>query len=165
MVRQKEILNSSEETKTGSCNNCGQKQRLATSCQWEEDDRTVDRPRDYRERGESRARVQHDVLVKSLKKVAKEAEGESAGWTFKLIIFVGGTCGSVHVQTFNNNLKELGVVESKRNAIRKGFVHELLNAQDTVLCSYFAQRAGTKNDGCCQKSNVEEIFQGLNRFE
>ena len=32
MVRQKEILNSSEETKTGSCNSCGQEQRLATSC-------------------------------------------------------------------------------------------------------------------------------------
>ena len=61
-----------------------------------------------------------------------------------MIIFVGGTCGSVHVQTFYSNLKELVVVESKRNAIRRGFVHELLNAQDTVLCSYFAQRAGTR---------------------
>ena len=39
--------------------------------------------------------------------VVKEAKGENAGWTVKLIIFVGGTCGSVHVQTFNNNLKEL----------------------------------------------------------
>jgi len=107
----------------------------------------------------------NDVLVKSLETVAKKAEGESAGWTVKLIIFVGGTCGSVHMQTFNSNLKELGVVESKRNAIRRGFVHELLNAQDTVLCSYFAQRAGTKNDGCGQKSKVEEIFQGLERFE
>jgi len=117
--------------------------------------RTSDQRQDYRERGESRARAQHDVLVKSLEKVVKEAEGESAGWTVKLIIFVGGTCGSVHVQTFNNNLKELGVVESKRNAIRKGFVHELLNAQDTVLCSYFAQRSGTKSDGCGQRSKVE----------
>ena len=78
---------------------------------------------------------------------------------------MGDTCGSVHVQTFNINLKELGVVESKRNAIRRGFVHELLNAQDTVLCSYFAQRAGTKTDGCGQNSKVEEIFQGLERFE
>ncbi len=42
----------------------------------------------------------------------------------------------MHVQTFNNNLKELGVVKSKRRTIRKGFVHKLLNAQDTVLCSY-----------------------------
>ena len=89
---------------------------------------------------------------------------ENAGWTIKLIIFVGGTCGSVHVQTFNNNLKELGV-ESKRNTIRRGFVHELLNAQDTVLCSYFAQRMGTRSDGWDRKGNGEEIFQGLERFE
>ena len=53
-------------------------------------------------------------------------------------------CGSVHVQSFNDNLKELGVVESKRGAIRKGLVHELLYAQDAVLCSYFAQRPDTK---------------------
>ena len=51
----------------------------------------------------------------------------------KLIIFVGGTCGSVNVQTFNDNLEELHVIESKRNAIRKGLVYELLNAQDMVL--------------------------------
>ena len=102
--------------------------------------RTSDQRQDYRERGESRARAQHDVLVKSLETVAKKAEGESAGWTVKLIIFV-----------FNSNLKELGVIESKRNAIRRGFVHELLNAQDTVLCLYFAQRAGTKTDGCGQR--------------
>ena len=127
--------------------------------------RTQDQRQDYRERGECRAPDQHDVLVKSLETVAKEAERESAGWTVKLIIFVGGTCGSVHVQTFNSNLKELGLVESKRNTIRRGFVHELLNAQDTVLCSYFAQRMGTKNDGCGQKSEGEEIFQGLERFE
>ena len=85
--------------------------------------------------------------------------------TVKLIIFVGGACGSVHVQTFNNNLKELGVVESKRNTIQRGFVHELLHAQDTVLCSYFAQRMGTKNDGWGLKGDGEEIFQGLERFE
>ena len=77
----------------------------------------------------------------------------------------GDTCGSVHVQTFNNNLKELGVVESKRNTIRRGFVHELLNTQDTVLCSYLAQRMSTKNDGWGQKGNGEEFFQGLERFE
>jgi hypothetical protein len=49
-------------------------------------------------------------------------------WKVKLIVFVGGTCGSVHVQSFNDNLKELGVVESKRGVIRKGLVHELLYA-------------------------------------
>ena len=107
--------------------------------------RTSDQRHTYRERGESRARAQHDVLVRSLEKVAEEAEGENRGWKIKLIIFVGGTCGSVHTQTFNSNLKVLGVVESKRNIIRKGLVHELLNAQDTVLCSYFAQRSGERD--------------------
>jgi hypothetical protein len=48
----------------------------------------------------------------------------------------------VHTQTLNDNLKELQVTESKKNAIRKGLVYELLNSQDTVLCSYFAQRSG-----------------------
>jgi hypothetical protein len=45
---------------------------------------TSDQRQDYRERGECRALDQHDVLVKSLETVAKEAEGESTGWTVKL---------------------------------------------------------------------------------
>ena len=65
--------------------------------------------------------------------MAGETESEGERWKAKLIVFVGGTCGSVHVQSFNDNLKELGVVESKRGAIRKGLVQELLYAQDTVL--------------------------------
>ena len=63
---------------------------------------TSDQRQDYRERGESRARAQHDVLIKSLEKVAGEAEGESAGWKVKLLIFVGGTsdlCMSKHSQS------------------------------------------------------------------
>ena len=52
---------------------------------------------------------------------------------------------SVHAQTLNDNLKELQVIESKRNTIRKGLVYELLNTQDTVLCSYFSQRLGEQN--------------------
>ena len=83
-------------------------------------------------RGESRARAQHNILVRSLGKVAGEAEGENRRWKIKLIIFVVDTCGSVHTQTFNNNLQELGVVESKQNTIQKGLVHELINAQNTV---------------------------------
>jgi hypothetical protein len=127
--------------------------------------RTSDQRRNYRERGEARARAQHDVLVKSLEKVAGEAIGENCGWKIKLLIFVGGTCGSVHVQTLNNNLRELGVLESKRNTIRRGLVHELLNAQDTVLCSYFAQRAGARGEGRGRTSTVGAAFQGLDYFE
>jgi hypothetical protein len=64
-----------------------------------------------------------------------------------------------------NNLKERGVVESKRNTVRKGLVHELLNAQDTVLCSYFTHRSGERGEGRGRKSTEEEAFQGLNNFE
>ena len=39
--------------------------------------RTSDQRQDYQELGECRARDQHDVLVKSLETVAKEAEGET----------------------------------------------------------------------------------------
>jgi hypothetical protein len=49
-------------------------------------------------------------------------------------MFVGATSGSLQVQTLNDNLKELQVIESKGNAIRKALVYELLNAKDTVLC-------------------------------
>jgi hypothetical protein len=127
--------------------------------------RTSDQRRNYLERGEARARAQHDVLFKSLEKVAGEAVGENSGWRIKLLIFVGGTCGSVHRQTLNNNLEELRVVESKRNTVRKGLVHELLHAQDTVLCSYFAQRSGERGEGRGRKSTVAEAFQGLDNFE
>ena len=106
-----------------------------------------------------------NILVKSLEKVAGEAVGENSGWKIKLLIFVGGTCGSVHVQTLNDNLRELGVLESKRNTIRRGLVHELLNAQDTVLCFYFAQRSGARGEGRDRERTVEEAFQGLDYFE
>jgi hypothetical protein len=98
--------------------------------------------------------------VRSLEKVAEEAERENRGWKIKLIIFVGGTCGSVHTQTFNNNLKVLGVVESKRNIIRKGLVHELLNAQDTVLCSYFAQISGERDASRSEIGMWKKLFKG-----
>jgi hypothetical protein len=126
--------------------------------------RTSDQRKDYREKGEARARAQHDVLIRSLEKVAGETESEDERWKVKLIVFVGGTCGSVHVQSFNDNLKELGVIESKRGAIRKGLVHELLYAQDTVLCSYFAQREGATNGDEGQRNTAAEVFQGLDRF-
>jgi hypothetical protein len=44
-------------------------------------------------------------------------------------------------------------------------VHELLNARDTVLCSYFAQRSGERGEGRGRKSTVEEAVQGLDSFE
>ena len=77
---------------------------------------------------------------------------------------MGGTNGSVNVQTFNENLKALQVLESQRE-MRSGKVCELLNAQDTVLCSYFAQRSGERSE--CQNlgGTADEVLQGLDNFE
>jgi hypothetical protein len=86
-------------------------------------------------------------------------------WKIKLIIFVGGTSGSVHAQTLNDNLEELQIIESKRTAIRKGLVYELLNAQDTVLCLYFAQRSGERSECQNQVGAADEVFEGLGNFE
>jgi hypothetical protein len=38
---------------------------------------------DYRERGEARAKAQHDVLIRSLGKVAGETESEGEKWKVK----------------------------------------------------------------------------------
>ncbi len=66
--------------------------------------------------------AQHDVLIRSLEKVAGETEREGERWKVKMIVFVGGACGLVYVQTFNNNLKELGVlkIEERGNKERTG---------------------------------------------
>jgi hypothetical protein len=58
------------------------------------------------------------------------------------IVFVGGTCGSIHVESFNRNMKALGVLESKWDLVRKKLVRRLLEEQDKVLRSYFAQKRG-----------------------
>ena len=46
--------------------------------------RTSDQRRDYREKGEARARAQHDVLIRSLGTVAGETESEGERWKAKL---------------------------------------------------------------------------------
>jgi hypothetical protein len=71
----------------------------------------------------------------------------------------------VNVKIFNNNMQELQLIESKRNAIRKGLAFELLNAQCAVLCSYFAQRAEARGDRQVQVDNGTKTFQGLGNFE
>ena len=44
-------------------------------------------------------------------------------------MFVGGTCGSVHVESFNKNMKALGVLESKYHLIRQKLVRRLLRSR------------------------------------
>ena len=57
-------------------------------------------------------------------------------------MFVGGTCGSVHVEAFNKNMKALGVLESKCDLIRQKLVRRLIEEQNKVLRSYFTQKRG-----------------------
>jgi hypothetical protein len=62
-------------------------------------------------------------------------------------VFFGGTCGSIHVESLNKNMKALGVLESKWDPIRKKLVRRLLEEQNKVLRSYFAQKGGTRSKG------------------
>ena len=73
-------------------------------------------------------------------------------------MFVGGTCGSVHVESFNRNMKTLGVLESKWDAIRKKLVRRLLEEQDKVLRSYFAQNDQIVITGRAGKLGVVRKF-------
>jgi imidazoleglycerol phosphate synthase glutamine amidotransferase subunit HisH len=75
-------------------------------------------------------------------------------------VFVGGTCGSVNVETFNQNLKLLEVPESKWNHIRRRMARRLLEEQDTVLRAYFAQKYDTTSESGGEGSSVAEP-QGL----
>jgi hypothetical protein len=74
-----------------------------------------------------------------------QAVGQVKGWKVQQIVFVGGTCGSVHVESFNKNMKSLGVLESIWDPIRQKLVGRLLEEQDKVLRSYFAQKGGARS--------------------
>jgi len=92
------------------------------------------------------------------------------------IVFVGGTCGSIHgtqwvysgrlivvcartklnktiivilihIEYFNKNMKALGGLESKWDLGRKTLARRLIEKQDKVLRSYFAQKGGTRSKG------------------
>jgi hypothetical protein len=44
-------------------------------------------------------------------------------------------------------MKDLGVLESKVDLIRKNLARRLIEEQDKVLRSYFAQKGGTRSKG------------------
>jgi hypothetical protein len=96
----------------------------------------------YVERATAVAQEQYKSLLTGLQAVV-----QVKGWKVQQIVFVGGTCGSIHVESFNRNMKALGVLESKWDPIRKKLVRRLLEEQDKVLRSYFAQKGGTRSKG------------------
>ena len=48
-----------------------------------------------------------------------QAIGQNKGWKVQQLVFVGGTCGSVHVESFDINMKALGVLERKWDFIAR----------------------------------------------
>jgi len=102
--------------------------------------RTRDARSDYVEKATAVAQEQYTSLLTGL-----QAVGQVKGWEVQQIVFVGGTCGSVHVESFNKNMKTLGVLENKWDPIRQKLVTRLLEEQDKVLRSYFAQKGGARS--------------------
>jgi hypothetical protein len=96
----------------------------------------------YVERTTAVAQEQYKSLLTGLQVVC-----QFQGWKVQQIVFVGGTCGSIHVESFNRHMKALCVLESKWDPIRKKLVRRLLEEQDKVLRSYFAQNGGTRSKG------------------
>jgi hypothetical protein len=97
------------------------------------------------ERATTVAEEQYKSLLAGL-----QAVRQVKGWKIQQIVFVGGTCGSIHVESFNKkarNMKALGVLESKWDPIRMKLVRRLLEEQDKVLRSYFAQKGWTRIKG------------------
>ena len=75
-------------------------------------------------------RIRNRIFLSSSLLEGLRAVGQVKGWQTQQIVFVGGTCGSVHVKSFNKNMKALGVLESKWNPIRQKLVRRLLEEQD-----------------------------------
>jgi hypothetical protein len=80
-----------------------------------------------------RAERQHDNLVRGLTVALNDS-------TWRVILVV-------EEKAFNANMELMGVVESERKAIRKRHVWKLLEEQDRVLRSYYAQREGFEKGG------------------
>ncbi len=99
--------------------------------------RTQDARSNYVERAAAAAQDQY-------KSLGLQAVGRVNGWQAQQIVFVGGTCGSVHVESFNKNMKALGVLESKWDLVRQKLVRRLVEEQDKVLRSYFAEKRGAR---------------------
>ena len=64
--------------------------------------RTQDTRSNYEEKAIAVAQEQYTSLLTGL-----QAVGQITGWKVQQLVFVGGTCGSVHVESFNKNMKAL----------------------------------------------------------
>ena len=86
--------------------------------------RTRDARSNYVKKAIAVAQEQYTSLLTGL-----QAVGQVKGWNVQQLVFVGGTCGSVHVESFNENMKALGVLESKWDLVRQKLVRRLLEVK------------------------------------
>ena len=112
----------------------------------------------YEARATEAARKQHESLIGGLRPI-----GEQRGWEVEQLVFVGGTCGSVSVESFNQNLKLLEVPEGKWNRFRQRMARRLLEGQDTELRAYFAQKYG-KTTACGGEESRAAGSRGLDHL-
>jgi len=118
--------------------------------------RTQDARSNYVERATAVAQKQYNSLLTGL-----QAVGQVKGWKVQQIVLVGGTCGSIHVESFNRNMKALGVLESKWDTIHKKLVRRLLEEQDkaTVLLrtkGWDAEQGGDRGN-CKAREHVQHV--------
>ena len=66
--------------------------------------RTQDVRNNYVERATAVAEEQYKSLLTGL-----QVAGQAKGWKVQQIAFVGGTCGSMHTESFNSNMKALRI--------------------------------------------------------
>ena len=92
--------------------------------------RTMDLRPSFQANAETRATRQHEWLAQTLAKVRARSD-----WKVQVIIFMGGTMGSVEVERFESNLKALDVKKKEWGHIRKLHARALVEAHDEVLRS------------------------------
>jgi hypothetical protein len=84
--------------------------------------RTKDARSSYVERATAVAQEQYKSLLTGL-----QAVGQVKGRKVQQIVFVGGTCGSIHVESFNRNMKALG-------SLRASGTPPARNSSDAYVC-------------------------------
>jgi len=76
-----------------------------------------------------------------------QAVGQVKGWKVQQIVFGREACTSIHVESFNKNMKAMGVLNSKWDPIHKKLARRLVEEQDTEVIrskSRVAQKGGTR---------------------
>ena len=103
----------------------------------------------FKANAETRTTRQHEWLAQTLTKV-----GARSGWKVQVIIFTGGTMGSVEVEGVENNLKTLDVKKKAWGLIRKQHARALLEAHDEVLRAYYGALYDCQGPGVQHRHHV-----------